>query len=297
MSWHYLQGQEAASWEEECLDGAPVALLRLIPSQGASYCQDSETDTSTSSQSGMTSKHSMEDPGDRQLMLFQVDFPAKTSVQQVKVKDLAENVLDFGSRCSELLERLGLVLSSRKTLRTSVPVDLAPSSKDLAAWGMTSDGACWELGTSVRLTNGIESGSLLATPTAKANQLAPSMQKWQGCRNWLLPTPTANQTWKSNQGGRAGKVGKIRQTLSGMAESGMWPTPAAHNAKDCGSPSQGKRHTPSLPYMVGGPLNPNWVEWLMGWPIGWTDLEPLGTVRFQEWQQKHSQSYLTDGCE
>jgi hypothetical protein len=27
-------------------------------------------------------------------------------------------------------------------------------------------------------------------------------------------------------------------------------------------------------------LNPNWVEWLMGWPIGWTDLRPLATARF-----------------
>jgi DNA (cytosine-5)-methyltransferase 1 len=25
----------------------------------------------------------------------------------------------------------------------------------------------------------------------------------------------------------------------------------------------------------GGKLNPNWTEWLMGWPIGWTDLNPL----------------------
>lgn len=30
----------------------------------------------------------------------------------------------------------------------------------------------------------------------------------------------------------------------------------------------------------GGKLNPDWVEWLMGWPIGWTDLKPLGTDRF-----------------
>jgi hypothetical protein len=25
----------------------------------------------------------------------------------------------------------------------------------------------------------------------------------------------------------------------------------------------------------GGKLNPEWVEWLMGWPLGWTDLKPL----------------------
>jgi hypothetical protein len=25
----------------------------------------------------------------------------------------------------------------------------------------------------------------------------------------------------------------------------------------------------------GGHLNPDWTEWLMGWPVGWTNLEPL----------------------
>ena len=31
MSWHYLQGQEVESWEGNSPDGAPSALLRLIP--------------------------------------------------------------------------------------------------------------------------------------------------------------------------------------------------------------------------------------------------------------------------
>lgn len=37
----------------------------------------------------------------------------------------------------------------------------------------------------------------------------------------------------------------------------------------------------------GGQLNPAWVEWLMGWPIGWTDLESLEMDRFQTWLRKH----------
>jgi hypothetical protein len=32
-----------------------------------------------------------------------------------------------------------------------------------------------------------------------------------------------------------------------------------------------------LATVVGGALNPPWVEWLMGWPIGWTGCEPLET--------------------
>ncbi|KVT81552.1 hypothetical protein WK59_18735 [Burkholderia ubonensis] len=38
----------------------------------------------------------------------------------------------------------------------------------------------------------------------------------------------------------------------------------------------------------GGQLNPEWVEWLMGWPIGHTALEPLETAKYREWLQQHS---------
>jgi hypothetical protein len=37
----------------------------------------------------------------------------------------------------------------------------------------------------------------------------------------------------------------------------------------------------------GGQLNPPWVEWLMGWPLEWTELKPLEMDKFQEWQQQH----------
>ena len=29
----------------------------------------------------------------------------------------------------------------------------------------------------------------------------------------------------------------------------------------------------------GASLNADWVEWLMGWPIGWSSLEPMPTLR------------------
>lgn len=37
-----------------------------------------------------------------------------------------------------------------------------------------------------------------------------------------------------------------------------------------------------------GRLNPEFVEWVMGWPIGWTAIEPLEMGRFHEWQRQHS---------
>jgi hypothetical protein len=51
----------------------------------------------------------------------------------------------------------------------------------------------------------------------------------------------------------------------------LWPTP---NARDWRS-GQGRSpngHSEQLPERVGGQLNPQFVEWLMAFPIGWTDL-------------------------
>lgn len=40
----------------------------------------------------------------------------------------------------------------------------------------------------------------------------------------------------------------------------------------------------------GGPLNPEFVEWLMGWPIGWTDSGPLEMAKFRKWLAEHGRS-------
>ena len=57
----------------------------------------------------------------------------------------------------------------------------------------------------------------------------------------------------------------------------MWPTPQAHLAKEGAYRAEGNRNTPTLTFQAlngqPGKLNPEWVEWLMGFPIGWTDLE------------------------
>ena len=36
-------------------------------------------------------------------------------------------------------------------------------------------------------------------------------------------------------------------------------------------------------------LNPNFVEWLMGIPIGWTDLKPLETASYHQWYENFSE--------
>jgi len=83
------------------------------------------------------------------------------------------------------------------------------------------------------------------------------------------------------------KVGINGRGLGALAKREWWPTPTAHNAKEGNYLSESERNTPTLAAQVGGPLNPDWVEWLMGWPVGWTDLKPLETAKFQQWLDSH----------
>ena len=53
----------------------------------------------------------------------------------------------------------------------------------------------------------------------------------------------------------------------------MWPTPTTQDASNNGGPSQYERNSLPLNAAVGGSLNPTWVEWLMGFPLGWTALD------------------------
>jgi len=135
----------------------------------------------------------------------------------------------------------------------------------------------------------------------------------------LLPTPRA-QEGAFNKSPGANSVRRL--SLVGMARTGLWPTPTIHgnhnNPKFGGSAgwglaqaaklwptprstdgTHGGRVTPRKARNGGnlieavsttdatGQLNPTWVEWLMGFPQGWTDLKPLEMPRFREWLQQH----------
>lgn len=65
------------------------------------------------------------------------------------------------------------------------------------------------------------------------------------------------------------------------------PTPTAHNAKEGNYPAERTRNTLSLGAVFGGKVNPQYVEWMMGFPIGWTDLSDSGMHKFQSWQLAH----------
>jgi hypothetical protein len=153
--------------------------------------------------------------------------------------------------------------------------------------------------------------NLWPTPDTCAGGTGPSQINRNGPRlqdvvKW--PTPNARD-WKDTS--IMGSLNAL-QTENGQANlprivhARMFQTPKAGDGKRTDCPSERARDSPGLSSAVAilgeretpgastGALNPSWVEWLMGWPIGWTDCAPLGTDRFRSWQRSHGKNFIGD---
>ena len=117
-------------------------------------------------------------------------------------------------------------------------------------------------------------------------QLAPSVPTTGAIDAGLLGTP---RLWSTPQAqGRGGRQTpgshlSLNKQVQGWRKDGtrMWPTPNANDNRDRGSAASAsveKRKAKGKQIMLSqsvssesGALNPTWVEWLMGFPLGWPD--------------------------
>ncbi len=88
-------------------------------------------------------------------------------------------------------------------------------------------------------------------------------------------TPDEWDEWTAEMKTRHGNGNGHGRSLA--IEAQRFPTPTTQDASNNAGPSQSSRNTPPPNAVAGGALNPTWVEWLMGFPLGWTDLEPSAT--------------------
>ncbi len=107
-----------------------------------------------------------------------------------------------------------------------------------------------------------------------AFQLPPSAPLIEGTGSGSLPTPTTQDA--HNDGGPSQMR---RNDLPLNAVVKMWPTPTAKRsgpdyARMSREGSGGDDLETAVARQTPGQLNPEFVEWMLGFPIGWTDILP-----------------------
>lgn len=207
-----------------------------------------------------------------------------------------------------------------RTFQVSLLADISqPSLETWPKAGIVCGGAFYPQPNWERRISEIGSG-LLPTPTdvskgggsSRSGDRIDETPTLQGmARKGMWPTPTAydaNDVKRSPEGWakRAAyrqSIGRDHIAPAGLSEQiwlqennvplkiSQWPTPTA--VTDTGGAAlckwggsgarQMMRNNGVTEQELNGALNPDWVEWLMGWPIGWTSLEPLPPESFDAW--------------
>ena len=165
MSWHYLQEQEAASWAGTCLDGAPSALLSLMPTLEACCLPASVTACCHGSRCGMTCEPLTASPGAAWRELSAADSRAPTSAAPADAPDLKASTPACGEKWQGSLAKWHPSSLSWRTHQTLLFEDSTECLATLPTWGLMRDGGLWALETPDFPTAANEHGSW---PTPKA---------------------------------------------------------------------------------------------------------------------------------
>ena len=261
MSWLFSRALAAACSLEDCSDGELSAQLKTIPFALISSTSGKMTDNWTSSRFGMTYTPLKDRRGEERLTSFLVDFLVKPSAQLLTAAQLLPTC---GQKCIASLMKLtpnsfsrkmspSKPLTRRHTTAPSADIILKQSLFPRKTWVQTI--ADNDIG-------------FLHTPTTAANYCAPSMYQHKGCENYIRVfgqrPPRDGQKDQSTRGTESDAKNHKKQN----AGAKRWP----YGEKDCPRP------------------NPIDQEWLMGWPPGWTDTQPLATDKFLSWLRQHFSS-------
>lgn len=230
-----------------------------------------------------------------QLMLFPADSPASRFPWQESKKEKG-TIVTYGMRCSELSESCARIALSVRTFLESSGLPPGKWSRIWSRQGITSSCSVLKLRLSEHGTGDRECFLLLPTTntmgkmppkseealnreakgTRKGRRQPCNLRDWgavqEGFRMW--PTPRANEgkdVLQSVPPSRQKDPGKCN--LTNAVAMSLFTTPCAADATG----TTGDANHMSLRTDVAGQLNPMWVEWLMGFPIGWTDLNASGT--------------------
>jgi hypothetical protein len=281
MSWLFSQALVAAYSEDTSSDGEQSVLLNGNPIQLAYCVPDKMTAFSRPSRFGMTFKPLTDDLGEAVLMWCLEASRAKTSALQARAQELTESGQACGPTWRGSLARFDPATSSWRTAQPFLLEDLGESSVIWPRSGMTANGQCWELPMLARPIK--ETGSGLSPDRVKTFHTPNTGGAgwWQQHPQGSL-TPPRMKPWPTpTVCGNYNRKGASASSGDGLTTAVLkCATPTARDWRSGkASEETHARNSRPLSEQIGGSLNPTWVEWLMGWPLGWTDLEPLATDR------------------
>lgn len=309
MSWLFSQALVAEYSAESCSVGEPSAPLSANPMPQAFLPSDRMMAFSRPSRFGMTFAPSTDGLGAELLTWFLAASRARTSAPQARAQESTGNAPACGDRWRELSVRYDRDSCSWRTHRSLWDEDLSACSLTLPKWGSMRDGVLSELQMLERPTAANDAG-LWPTPNVpNGGRSCAHVTDWRGAdgrtayhngkkvqvglehaaKHWQTPTASLG-----TKGGRVTprKSREGETLIEAVSARKMWRTPSASVVEPKSSVVKLTGRKPTDPQVgladqVGGSLNPTWVEWLMGWPLGWTDLKPLAMDRFRSWRQQH----------
>ena len=310
MSYTFLQEQGEESSAECFSDISPCARLRLRGIAETCCSRDSETESFPGSPFGMMCGLLTACRG---VALSTASVEAsRVKTSQWLEKEPVSTASDRASGPSSngSLAKFDPSMSSWKTRQRSLLGGLIEFSGICSRWGSMRSGELFRRLMPSGLeahrqwyTSEIESGSTLSLPTMTVNgnnnRKGASATSGDGLTTVLkrcqrMPTPRQSDPSRGDCSSE-----RSRRTPSLVSAVKAVPTPTATdgtkwNAKtkqqriDQGSSLRLCNVETATGDPIGGSLNPTWVEWLMGWPLGWTELKPLETVKFRQWLHSHS---------
>jgi hypothetical protein len=277
--------------EDTSLDGEQSVQSSGKPIQQAFCAPDKMTVFSRLSRFGMTFKPLTENLGEELLTLCRVAFLARTYQPLEKERESMESDQECGEKWRGSFTKYDQDSCSWKTHQCSLLGDLEEFSETWPQWGLMRDGECWERQTLEQTIRGTGFGlsEKIPTPTARDGSGVRGKAAQERKGNPIdtvpiyvqkFPTPTATD-YKNQPTSKSWKAkGAVNYKLSNPEIQAKWPTPLSTEYR--ANRVKRENHHNGLTQAVlatqnSGQLNPTWVEWLMGWPLGWTDLKPLAT--------------------
>ena len=292
-------------------ESEPSVQLSVMPTQHKFWHNDKMMDHSNLSRFGLTLQLLTESRGEELLTLYRADFPVRTLVSQEKAQGSKAKEADSGQRWSELLAKYDPVSFLWKTSQLSLLEDLELSLETWPKWGMTRSGVAYQRQKLELITEESAFGFYVPTPTASDGtsgsvfgkedtyyKTSSGTTRRMTRTGWdrplglgrlvnMWPTPNTSDAnganMKLTENGVPHDIEK--HYLRGMVNS-KFPTPSA-NEDAAGTPNG------NMQKMLGnckevrgetkeewekGSLNANWTEWLMGFPVGWSDLKAIPGV-------------------